>query len=83
MLHSHTNTLHMQQGGLETEELLQLFLKDQIQKVPPFKKYRSFCLWQYCLSEESGNMHQKPYSPTLQMEHEQAYVHAGGENILA
>lgn len=48
-----------------------------------FQKYTSLCFWQYCLSEEGGNMDQKPYSPTLQMEHEQACVHAEGENILA
>lgn len=83
MHYFHMNTLHMQQGGLERElDFLQLFLQAQIQKVPPFKKYRSFWFWQYCLSEEGGNMDQKPYSPTLQMEHEQACVHAGGENTL-
>lgn len=80
MHHSQTNTLHMQQGGLETElEFLKLFQQAQTQKVPPFKK----SLWQHCLSEEGGNMEQKPYSATLQMEHEQACVHAGDENTLA
>lgn len=82
MHHSHTYTLHMQQGGLERElEFLQLFQQAQTQKVTPFKKYRSF--WQCCLSEEGGSMDQKRFNPTLQMEHEQACVHAGDENTLA
>lgn len=47
MHHSRTDTLHVQQVGLETElEFLHQFLKAQTQKMLPFKKYRPFCLLQ-------------------------------------